>query len=461
MGESPPTEGLTGLIARPGSRRTGESQETPRWAAPAGGPSCGPRIGLLLLLTGIGLHGCTPAPATAQDVRPLPETTAIATASPPEAPSPVPPTRTTHPSPAPGSAVTAGPSPTLRTSEVGEGVLFVKVLGDLLVVGNDQGTLSFLDISDPSRPRLLVHIPLGREEYLTVEGFREDLPVTVRDADVRDEIMFVISVTTLFAFDISDPSNPIELARSELSERLNDMQIRGSEIWIAIADTIGDLDRLLVVDASDPSLPLLVGEADFQDTVAGRIRLAGDLAYVTARGQETAPDLRLFTIGDPAHPTEVRSIAGLPAFRAWVQGSVAYIATGRYVRRQPVGIYTEASSVAVVSVSDPQDPQALGYIWTLQLATDLFAVADDVFIIGDKFPGSGDMVLTMWFSVADLRDPTQPLVNRTLRLEGLGEALAYRGGYAYIAAGSAGIHIVSATAAVLIDTLTLEELYGR
>jgi len=374
-------------------------------------------------------------------------------------------THTPLPSDFPRPPVTPLRLPPSIPNGFAEGITFIEALGNLLAVGDTSGTLTILDISDPSYPRPLSNLPLGREDYLTYPGFSEDLPVAIRDAELTDNTVFIITVTHLIAIDVSDPSNPTEVGRLELPERLNDIQVRGKDLWIAVADTIGDRGRLLVVDTSKLSQPTLVNEADLPRTNASRVRLEGDLAYVTNREELTAPDLRLFSIRDPANPSDLGAINGLPAFRAWIRGSTAYIATGRRNESKELGQYTEVASIAMVSVSDPDDPHAFGYIWTPELASDLSVVGDNAFVIGDypwwALAPDGTNPFSMWFNVADLRDPSHPIVTRTLDLEGSAEAVAYYRGYAYVAAGQAGLHIVSATAAVLIDTLAGEDLLAR
>jgi hypothetical protein len=157
---------------------------------------------------------------------------------------------------------------------------------------------------------------------------------------------------------------------------------------------------------------------------------------------------------------EVRPLAGLPAFRAWLRDSIAYVATGSVDFHRAFGEYTEAASVAMVDVDDLDHPRALGYIWTPELATDL-AVADDyAFILGQNPIGGGNWE-RLWFIAADLSDPTQPKIAQSLELDGLAGSLAYRGGYAYVAGGPSGVYVVSAAAGVLVYTLTLDNLYAR
>jgi hypothetical protein len=124
---------------------------------------------------------------------------------------------------------------------------------------------------------------------------------------------------------------------------------------------------------------------------------------------------------------------------------------------------TEVASVAIVDISDLENPRSLGYIWAPELAADLSVVDDSAFIIGVDVARAlrGEYPQQLWFNVANLEDPAHLLVTRTVGLIGEAEGLAVSSGYAYVAAGESGLHVLLAEAAVLIDTLNEEDMRSQ
>jgi hypothetical protein len=348
-------------------------------------------------------------------------------------------------------------------ANVGEYIDFVKVVGSLLAVGDRAGNLTLLDLSSPRRPASLSNTYLGREAYSIISGFNEDFPAEIRDVELRDTLLYIITVRYLIVLDISDPTNPSELARIQLPERLNDIEVLGDELWIAIADTYGDRVRLFVLDAADPLAIGVTAKTDLPQTDVGRVRLEGDVAYVTIRDAISAEDLQLFNLSDPRNPSLPYSVGALPAFRAWVRGRIAFVSTGRIFESSAVGAVTEVASVAIVDISDLENPRSLGYIWAPELAADLSVVDDSAFIIGVDVARAlrGEYPQQLWFNVANLEDPAHLLVTRTVGLIGEAEGLAVSSGYAYVAAGESGLHVLLAEAAVLIDTLNEEDMRSQ
>jgi len=343
----------------------------------------------------------------------------------------------------------------------GENINFVKAVGDLLAIGDTGGWLTLLDTSDPTRPIPVSNASLGTEDVLVFRDSDSTFPepAEIRGVEIQNDRLYLITITQLFIFDISDPARPINLGKTTLPQRLNDIQLRGSDLWIVIADTWNDRVVLMVVDVSNPSSVTVRSEVELPRTGVGRVRINGDTAFVTVRDDLVAEDLKFYGISDPAEVPNVYRVGGLPAFRAWVADHTAFITTGRRAAAKPIGHFTEVASVALVDISHPDDPRTIGYIWAPDLATDLAVVGHTAFIIGDRL--SIDWEPSIWFYVVDLEDRTRPSISRSVGLPGQAEQMAILGKYAYIAAGDGGLHIVDAVGAALVRTLSAGDLHSR
>lgn len=337
----------------------------------------------------------------------------------------------------------------------GEDITYVTITGGLLAVGDAGGNLTFLDLTDPSQPRPLSNISLGTEQIDSVDVYA---PVEIRNVKVQGTKAYVLTISQLFIFDISDPTRPVELTMVILPAKLNDMQIRGSELWIVIADVENNKILLMELDVSDPSNIQRLGETQLPEISAGRVRMNGDIAYITVRDVNSADDLKFYAIQDPSHISKSARVYGLPAFRAWVSGSTAYIATGRMVRGEDKDYYTEVASVAIVDISNRDDPSSLGYIWTPELATDLVTSAGRAFIVGNQPHQDLGFPQKLWFNVVDIQDPRRPQILRSTHLLGQADMMALFRRYAYIAAGENGLYVVEAEAASLVRTLQASDL---
>jgi len=343
----------------------------------------------------------------------------------------------------------------------GENINFVKAVGQLLAVGDTSGSLTLLDTSDPTRPIPVSNISLGTEDVLAIRDSDMAFPeaAEIRGVEAQDRRLYVITITQLFLFDISDPAKPINLGRTTLPERLNDMQLRGSDLWVVIADTWNDRVLLMVLDASNPSRVIVRSEVELPGTRVARVRMNGDTTFVTVRDNLVAEDLKFYDTSDPAQVPKVYRVRGLPAFRAWVSGQTAYIATGRRDVAKPTGYFTQVASVALVDITHPDDPRTISYIWAPDLATDLSVAGHTAFIIGDQL--SDDWEPSIWFYVVDLEDPTHPSILHSVRFPGQAQQMTMLGGYAYVAAGDSGLHIVDPAAARLVGTLSATDLRSQ
>ena len=139
--------------------------------------------------------------------------------------------------------------------------------------------------------------------------------------DIQDNYAYIGLGQRIGVLNITDPSNPTLLARSQLLDNtVIDLAKQGSYIY---AVTISGLD---VFDVGNPVSPILVNN-DIKFSISGAIEarevleVGGSYAYLT-----TGQNLLVFNLSDPAHPTLVNSIY-LPANRITIDGNYAYVIT--------------------------------------------------------------------------------------------------------------------------------------
>jgi hypothetical protein len=146
------------------------------------------------------------------------------------------------------------------------------------------------------------------------------------------------------------------------------------------------------------------------------VAVAGNYAYV---GDDTA-GLRVISVSDPAHPTEVAYCSTSVALRCdvAVAGSYAYVAGFE-------------AGLRIISVSDPAHPVAVGYYETPGDALGV-AVAGNYAYVADSRSG---------LRVISVSDPAHPVEVGYYGTADLACGVAVVGDYAYVAAYDAGLQI--------------------
>ena len=205
-----------------------------------------------------------------------------------------------------------GAPPVLRHPGVRFGMLAV---GDSLLVTGYGGTLRVYDLADPDAPRFTGEL---------------DFADYVRQVAVAgDRVLVSLASAQLVLVDVSDPSQPVEIARDIAGLQVQDSaavawadsfgldyhidgtlrvvrpdaegrlqtvfalasegEARGLEVRGPVAYTLsglpwGGASHLTVLDLSDPARISVIGRADQPDAVVTHLDLAGDYAYALTAG---------------------------------------------------------------------------------------------------------------------------------------------------------------------------------
>jgi hypothetical protein len=145
--------------------------------------------------------------------------------------------------------------------------------------------LCVVDISDPSAPRQVGRLPLGR-------GMQGD--VRVYGLAVAGELAYLgVGAAGLRIVDVSDPSLPVEVGALDVPGRADDLVVADDRVYLVDGD-------LRIVDVSDPSSPQEVGFYDVPSLSPWPyVAVNGRYAFLTAQGT------RVLDVSEPAAPTEV------------------------------------------------------------------------------------------------------------------------------------------------------------
>lgn len=185
----------------------------------------------------------------------------------------------------------------------------------------------------------------------------------------------------------------------------NSIAVSGDRMYVASAT------GLRVVDLSDPSAPVLSGTASVAMNPTGVV-VRGGFAYVA----DLSSGLRVFDVSDPATPAQVGTTAGLSGFAVAVGGDFAYLSSGAF-----------GGSVTAVDVSNPGAPAVVGSTSTGDSA-------------GYMQIEHGLLHVTLDRGVAtlDLSDPSEPVLIRKVdspALTGTADEIVLVGGGVCVAGG--------------------------
>ena len=147
-----------------------------------------------------------------------------------------------------------------------------------------SATLTVIDISDPANPRQIA--------CCEMPGGADDLALSGNYAYVIDGDLSIVS--------IADPYHPTLVGRLEFPRwPVSRVAVDGTHVYVLGA---GDVGGLHVVDVSDPTNPVEV--ADRGVNSASAIAVSGGYAYVSG-GTVQYRHLEIISVADPIHPALV------------------------------------------------------------------------------------------------------------------------------------------------------------
>jgi hypothetical protein len=289
-----------------------------------------------------------------------------------------------------------------------------------LLVGEESPRLAVVDISDPQNPS---ELPLKPSRELTGTKLAVADGWAYLASSGRDGKLAGLEV-----LDVSDPANPVALRRYEpVTPEVRSMAVKDGLVFI----TTGD--GLMAVDATDPSAGAAAGFYGFERiSQTGRdLAVLGDYAYVAAGWD----GLQVADLSDGTNPRVVSAL-DTPG-HAWdivLSDGVAYIAD-------------ENQGLRVVDIHDPLQPFEIGFYDVAGPYEFFHGVAVDgayAYVADGQGQEPG-------LRIIDIAEPDSPAQVAFVPVSAIREgALAPRvedvavaDGYAYLAAGTAGLCIIS------------------
>lgn len=288
----------------------------------------------------------------------------------------------------------------LGTHPLSEPSLKIAASGSHVFLARYGGGLSVFDISDHSNP--------------VEQGFLATLEVRLMDA-ADDFVYLTDNQDLLHVIDVSDPSQP------RVVGRLTTEQITRKIVeYDGFLYTLGG--GLRVIDVSDPSNPTLVSHLD---VTGSDLDIMGHTAFVGK-----APEgLLTFDVSDPSNPRQLGSLGTTSVIRTLAVGDD--LAWGHGDGR-----------VTAIDVSDPSEPREIGWVKTSFRASRIVVANRLAFFAGYAQEAGG---LTPALRIIDVRDPVRcreiGATNTTQPIQDL----AAVDGYAYLAAGPAGLRVIDVT----------------
>jgi hypothetical protein len=162
------------------------------------------------------------------------------------------------------------------------------------------------------------------------------------DVEVVGELAYVADgLSGLLVIDVSNPTLPVEIGA--FNTPAYDFEVADDLAYVSAG-----LSGLLVIDVSNPTLPVEIGAFNTPDSAHG-VEVVGNLGYVLDHrcGREgCATTLRIIDVSNPAFPVELGALRpGNWATDVEVVGDLAYLAGSR---------------LQVIDVSNPALPVAVG-----------------------------------------------------------------------------------------------------
>ena len=243
-------------------------------------------------------------------------------------------------------------------------------------LADSDGGLRLVDINNPE-------IPVEVGFYSTLGDIRKIV--------ATDEFLYLVNSgsawSEFWVIDIAIPQTPQRIGYTQIPPSFGEMTISGRYIYTILANSVGSVVDILILDVDNPSSPNEVGRLSIETADISDVAVVGSFLYVL----EYYKGIRIYDITDPVHPAYqgFYSITDNPyLYNIEISGNYAYVADGH-----------SGNGLHILDISDPAVPWQ---VYTLFLTRDYSSATA---ISGNyAYVKNGD-----YFSVVDVTDPTSPI----------------------------------------------------
>ncbi|MGB2982838.1 MAG: pre-peptidase C-terminal domain-containing protein [Candidatus Bipolaricaulia bacterium] len=221
----------------------------------------------------------------------------------------------------------------------------------------------------------------------------------------------IVGAQGLLVVDVSNPALPVEVGSHSTRGYAQAITLEGDHAFVANRS-----DGLTVLDVSDPMRPVEVGHLDTPGS-AWDVAVEADRAFVA----DSQGGLHVIDVGRSGDPSSVAAHATSAFAKSiWIANSVAYVAMGD-------------AGLELIDISDPENPATLSLIKTFGEANGV-AVADGIAFVAAGYGG---------IRIIDVSDPTAPVEIGFISTAGEAMGIALAGGILYVAEATDGLSVYS------------------
>lgn len=176
---------------------------------------------------------------------------------------------------------------------VGSGVTSVVVQGNYAYIStrsdssnSNNGEFQILNISNPSS--------IVRSASINWSGTTDALDVVVNENQA-----YIARGSTVYAYNITNPSNPTQLDTISVGSTANELFVNENYLYVATNDSSKELQ---VIDITNPANIFLAGQYDLPGSLqATDIKVRGDRVYISTRSNSGA-ELYIINFEDMVNP---------------------------------------------------------------------------------------------------------------------------------------------------------------
>ena len=289
----------------------------------------------------------------------------------------------------------------------------VEVSDDYAFVGDKGGGLRVIDVSDPASP-----VEVGAWNIETYGGVVNGVAVAGTYAYATGTTITTMPSGGLWVIDVSDPSAPLEVGQCITGGA--ESTTWGVELSGQYAYVAATLDGLLVIDVQDPAHPAVLGSCDTPGT-AFDVSVAGGYAYVAA----SSAGVRVVDTSDPSSPSEIAHW-DTPGYAGRV-----LVADGK--------AFVSAGALQVVDVSNPASPSFM-WQWGTDEDVDGVAVSGQYVYAGERDDGHSPYYSAL--HIISFREAGAVTGVGTCATFGSARSVAATSGYVCVAADPGGMWMV-------------------